>query len=269
MVADAWDQILAGYVTPLLHRMTEIYHPSKPTLLVAVVTYSTADTLPTPILCRRYFIMGQGILPQLRKSPADFGIGLASAPDSSPMAVLEGLAAALELFDSLRDTSEVLASQLWHIAAAPPDSAAKPWWNMTTKLDDASWETLPSEMRKRDISYSAILLRPLPKLPELHAAGRYKARGSPLDMVIPYTSAVSQRLRRKVPSEQGKAIRQQNVVRRPKNRACSRSLIQLLHKQVVPPPHSGARALPHAFSAASKWRTRVKSKSCSRRKRLN
>lgn len=61
---------------------------------------------------------------------------------------------------------------------------------MTTKLDDASWETLPSEMRKvnllgyiaelltyaftftvqRDISYSAILLRPLPKLPELHAA---------------------------------------------------------------------------------------------------
>lgn len=41
--------------------------------------------------------MGQGILPQLRKSPADFGIGLASAPDSSPMAVLEGLAAALEV----------------------------------------------------------------------------------------------------------------------------------------------------------------------------
>lgn len=123
--------------------------------------------------------MGQGILPQLRKAPADFGIGLASAPDSSPMAVLEGLAAALELFDSLRDTSEVLASQLWHIAAAPPDSAAKPWWNMTTKLDDASWETLPSEMRKRDISYSAILLRPLPKLPELHAAAAAGAIQSP------------------------------------------------------------------------------------------
>lgn len=67
-----------------------------------------------------------------------------------------------------------------------PDDSELPDWNNSPELDDVTWESLPVVLRevrrdtlahgyvltsiKRNIHYSSISLRPVPKFAELHAA---------------------------------------------------------------------------------------------------
>ena len=121
-LAADWPQLLAEYLAPLLHRLTESPHPpanSQPSvsgfdprlfhvfislqLSLSVVNYATADTRPTPILRKVYFSPPQRVLQTLREMPQELGIGQTGSGGGQGMAALEGLVAALEV--SLRFVS--------------------------------------------------------------------------------------------------------------------------------------------------------------------
>lgn len=60
------------------------------------VTYATADTLPSPILCKRFFVDYQPVTKEMREEPARLGIGQTNSGGGQGMAALEGLVAAIE-----------------------------------------------------------------------------------------------------------------------------------------------------------------------------
>ncbi|KZT65876.1 hypothetical protein DAEQUDRAFT_493130 [Daedalea quercina L-15889] len=164
-LASEWGQALAEYILPLLHRLGELH--ANPHFRLGVVTYGPAETRPSPLLGKHFFAQPQVIIKELREEPERLGLGLTSSGGSTGMAALEGLVAALELFDVLKDSIEVMTSHIIHVAATPPDGSERPVWNLASNLDDVSWETLPLELRKRNINYSSILLNPVPRFSEL------------------------------------------------------------------------------------------------------
>ena len=66
-------------------------------LSLSVVTYGTADTLPTPILKKIYFGGPQVVMNTLREAPHEYGLGQTGSGGGKGMAALEGLVAALEV----------------------------------------------------------------------------------------------------------------------------------------------------------------------------
>jgi hypothetical protein len=65
------------------------------------------------------------------------------------MSALEGLVAAIELFQDLELTSQAkLSKYIVHLAHSPPDVAINPLWNKIPELDDVTWETLSEEFAK-------------------------------------------------------------------------------------------------------------------------
>ena len=61
------------------------------------MTYATADTRPTPLLAKRFFVPVQSITKELREEPGNLGIGHTGSESSRGMAALEGLVAAIEV----------------------------------------------------------------------------------------------------------------------------------------------------------------------------
>ncbi|KAI0084114.1 hypothetical protein BDY19DRAFT_556409 [Irpex rosettiformis] len=90
------------------------------------------------------------------------------------MAVLEGLVAVLELFDRLKETAQhktdavLIKAHVIHLAACQPDAAERPMWNVSPALDTVTWDSMPSEFRKREINYSLVQLRPISRLSDLY-----------------------------------------------------------------------------------------------------
>lgn len=64
---------------------------------MAFVTYGTADTRPTPLLAKRFFVPFQSVTKELREQSSNLGIGQTSSGGSRGMAALEGLVAAVEV----------------------------------------------------------------------------------------------------------------------------------------------------------------------------
>ncbi|KJA13329.1 hypothetical protein HYPSUDRAFT_209632 [Hypholoma sublateritium FD-334 SS-4] len=174
-VAHEWrTNLISQYCMALLRRLNEAN--TAVALKIAFVSYATADTVPCPVLTKRFFVDFKTVLTHMTQDIAGLGVGTTNAGPDRPMAALEGIVAALELFDILQGHAANAAprsmqSHIVHIAGAPPDAAAHPLWNDSTALDDVGWESLPAELTKRNINYSAINLRPrLPRYPELYAA---------------------------------------------------------------------------------------------------
>ncbi|KAI0363607.1 hypothetical protein BV20DRAFT_975507 [Pilatotrama ljubarskyi] len=108
---------------------------------------------------------------EMREEPLRLGIGQTGSGGGYGMAALEGLVAAVELFDRLKASVEaVVPSYIIHFSATPPDPALKPEWNQNPSLDSVGWESLPTELKRRGIHYSNVSLRPLPHFAQLHAA---------------------------------------------------------------------------------------------------
>lgn len=61
------------------------------------VTYATSDTLPSPILCKRFFVDYQPVMKEMREDPAKLGLGQTNSGAGRGMAALEGLVAAIEV----------------------------------------------------------------------------------------------------------------------------------------------------------------------------
>ncbi|KAG6899973.1 hypothetical protein C0993_004741 [Termitomyces sp. T159_Od127] len=170
-VAGDWPLIIADYVSPILRRLYESSPSAKRRL--AFVTYATADTVPSPLLCRRPFCDSKPVTAEMRESPASLGIGATNSGGTRGMAALEGLVAAIELFEvyiGAVGRGRVVLSHIIHIASAAPDASVHPRFNDSPKYDDMTWESMADEMRNRNIGYNTINLVPnLKRFAELHA----------------------------------------------------------------------------------------------------
>ncbi|KAJ7243733.1 hypothetical protein C8J57DRAFT_1477080 [Mycena rebaudengoi] len=172
LMASEWPKITTEYVMPLLRRLSEV-HPNVK-FRMAVVTYGTQGS---PILCKNFFMDAQPVMAAMREDTGKLGIGQTTCGGGRGMAALEGYVAAVELFDILIQTVQPKTPSfqqvyhLFHICAAPPDESEHPQFNMTPALDDVTWDSLPAELKKRNINLSSMSLLPkLPKFAELHAA---------------------------------------------------------------------------------------------------
>ncbi|KAF7357489.1 hypothetical protein MSAN_01345100 [Mycena sanguinolenta] len=171
-LAAEWPLLFAGYITPMLRRLKES-NPPGIKFRVAFVTYGTQDT---PLISKNFFHDWVALVPSFRDDPSKLGLGQTTCGGDTGMAALEGFVAALELFDILRQTAQAKASpfppvyHIFHVAAGMPDSTERPQCNESPILDSVTWESLPSEMKKRNIHLSSISVRAkLPKFSELHS----------------------------------------------------------------------------------------------------
>ncbi|KAH0833161.1 hypothetical protein J3R83DRAFT_12188 [Lanmaoa asiatica] len=184
LLASEWSRILTEYVYPLLKRLSEL-HPSHQFRL-AFVTYGAADTRPQPLLSKRFFAPLSQVTKELREEPSKLGIGQTNSASSRGLSALEGLVAAIELFDILMASANFspnhvqtqspqkdnrsLISHLLHIAASPPDGAQRPYCNTLQHLDFVTWESIPAELKKRKINLSLISLRKIPQFQDLQSS---------------------------------------------------------------------------------------------------
>ena len=180
-VAQAWRQVLLEYVQLLLKRLADTHPNVKVSLLpyitfdcqshssklrIAFVSYGTADTLPSPLICKRFFADYPIVAKEL-KDALNFGLGQINSGGTRGMSALEGLVATLEvcaslvllsyysnyhqLFDILQTHTQgrdKFTSHVFHIAASPPDDSAHPSCNESPAMDQVNWETLPLEIKK-------------------------------------------------------------------------------------------------------------------------
>jgi hypothetical protein len=61
------------------------------------VTYATADMVPSPILCKRFFADPHPVTKEMKENPAKLGIGQTNSGGGMGMAALEGFVAAIEV----------------------------------------------------------------------------------------------------------------------------------------------------------------------------
>ncbi|KAF8802424.1 hypothetical protein BYT27DRAFT_7260966 [Phlegmacium glaucopus] len=171
-VAQEWRQVLLEYVQLLLKRLADTHPNFK--LRIAFVSYGTADTLPSPLICKRFFADYSTVAKELKDALTNFGLGQINSGGKRSMAALEGLVATLELFDGLQthlQNRDNFSSHVFHIAASPPDDSVHPFCNESPALDEVNWETLPLEIKKRNIHYTSINLRAdLSEFSQLHSA---------------------------------------------------------------------------------------------------
>ena len=142
-----------------------VTHSSK--FRIAFVSYGTADTLPSPLICKRFFADYAIVVKELKDAITNFGLGQINSGGTRGMAALEGLVATLEvcailaslsyyphypkLFDVLQTHTQGrdnFTSHVFHIAASPPDGSIHPFCNESPTMDQVNWETLPLEIKK-------------------------------------------------------------------------------------------------------------------------
>ncbi|KAH7884579.1 hypothetical protein F5I97DRAFT_1929424 [Phlebopus sp. FC_14] len=182
LLACEWSRILGEYMVPLLKRLTELYPNHQ--FRLAFVTYGAADTQPSALLSKRFFAHLPLVMKELRENPSKLGIGQSNSGGGRGLCALEGLVAAIELFDILmasmntvinhpspqKDNNRSLVSHVLHVAASPPDGAQKPQCNALQHLDSVTWDTIPTELKKRKIHLSLISLRKIPTFQDLQSS---------------------------------------------------------------------------------------------------
>ncbi|KAI0316406.1 hypothetical protein OF83DRAFT_1284144 [Amylostereum chailletii] len=184
-LANEWNRVLSEYITPVLTRLAnELYNGYQ--VRLAIITYGTADTRPSPVLCTRFFVNPVAISKEMRETPFALGVGVASQGERG-MAALEGYAATIEMFDTLKndtdfrplrplsmnqekETQKNYACHILHVATSKPDPTRHPVHNNSPALDDLTWDSLPAELKKRNINSSMFLLRSLPRFTEIYTS---------------------------------------------------------------------------------------------------
>ncbi|KAH6913241.1 hypothetical protein BKA70DRAFT_717198 [Coprinopsis sp. MPI-PUGE-AT-0042] len=168
-VSKAWLNTLRDYVSPPLKRLINAYGIP---LRIGVVSYGATDSLASPLSCKRFFAEQTQMTATLRTNSESLGIGTTAPAFNKGLASLEALVAAVELFDDLDQSHKGdptanppqaprrVIKHIIHVAAAWPDGASVPSHNHDPNLDEVTWDTLPAELKKRNLNYNAILLRP-------------------------------------------------------------------------------------------------------------
>ncbi|KAJ4480122.1 hypothetical protein J3R30DRAFT_2579843 [Lentinula aciculospora] len=173
-LAGNWLTILR-YLGMFVQRLSQINYGLG--YRIAWVTYGPPDSSPSSLLCKRFFaeIVDVTNLIKVPDELYQLGIGTTHCGGTRGMAMLEGLVAAVELFDTLNSLSEVprrSPSHILHVTASFPDNTKHPQANMSPSLDEITWESLPGELSKRNILLSSIVLNPKnnTKIPEIHSS---------------------------------------------------------------------------------------------------
>ncbi|KAJ7037760.1 hypothetical protein C8F04DRAFT_1091448 [Mycena alexandri] len=171
-LALQWPWIMSSYIMPMLRRIGETNPQSSKQFRAAFITYGTQGA---PLVCKNFFSDLMMVIQVIREDLNKLGMGQTSCGGDMGMAALEGFVAALELFDILRQSppsknSPSAVYHIFHVAAAMPDTSERPQCNLSPVLDSVTWDSLPSEMKKRNIHLSSISTRPkLLKFTELHS----------------------------------------------------------------------------------------------------
>lgn len=173
-LATEWTRVFGAYILPILKRLNEAY--SGHNFRLALVTYGAADAYPNPLLSQRFFLSPNSVMKELREDPGGLGIG--SAIGVRGLSALEGMVAAIELFDILHNLlalagpkdGRIHVSHIIHITGSPPDSAQRPAWNTLPHLDSVSWDTLPVELKKRKINLSLVALQQIQQFQDVQSA---------------------------------------------------------------------------------------------------
>ncbi|TRM69527.1 hypothetical protein BD626DRAFT_13752 [Schizophyllum amplum] len=152
-VARVWPDIMS-FVMPIIKRI----YDSKPlnNIRIGVVIYGASDA---PLLLSRFFADLQVVLHGLEEAHSSGPLSnyRPAATGKSGMAALDGIVAAIEMFDILaRTAARPTFNHVLHIAGAGSNEADHPTVNEHPELDDMSWPALPKAFRDRDIHYSII-----------------------------------------------------------------------------------------------------------------
>ncbi|EUC56902.1 hypothetical protein RSOL_204320 [Rhizoctonia solani AG-3 Rhs1AP] len=179
--ANVFTVIAIQVIQPMVLRLQDKHPGSK--LTVGIVTYTTPTTRPA-IVAKRAFTQAGALFPLFREAPHSIGIGTSGSGGTMGMAILEGLVAAIEMCDDVLEApfrrqrirhpnipAQASTTPIFHvllIGGSRSDSARRPFYNRSPSLDDASWDTLPDELKKRNINLSLCLSNPIKELVSLH-----------------------------------------------------------------------------------------------------
>ncbi|CAK5284430.1 unnamed protein product, partial [Mycena citricolor] len=165
VLASEWPFILSGYIFNMLRRIGEASPKCK--FRVAFISYGTQED----DLNQRFFEDFRALSTTLG-DVSKMNLGGSSSGGGNGLAALDGLVAAIELFDDYaRQSQNSAAHHIFHVAAVKPDHSTHPQRNRSPELDSLTWGTLPSELKKRHINFSSICLKKgFDKFGELHTA---------------------------------------------------------------------------------------------------
>ncbi|KAJ6580224.1 hypothetical protein B0H10DRAFT_2198554 [Mycena sp. CBHHK59/15] len=161
----AWSDKGVEVQKRMLRRLGET-NPPGIRFRMAFVTYGTQGT---PLICKNFFTDIGPVMQAFKEDTSRLGIGQTTCGGGTGMAALEGFVAAIEKAQP-KNPSFPPVYHIFHVAAAQPDCSEHPQLNFSASLDDVTWKSLPSELKKRNIHLSSINVRPkLPKFSELHS----------------------------------------------------------------------------------------------------
>ncbi|CAE6434898.1 unnamed protein product [Rhizoctonia solani] len=179
--ANIFATLAMQVIQPMVLRLQDKHVGSK--LTVGIVTYTTPTTRPA-IVARRAFTQAGALFPLFRDAPHSIGIGTSGSGGPIGMAVLEGLVAAIEMCDDVLEAAsrrqrashpsipaQSSSTPIFHlllIGGSRSDAARRPFYNRSTLLDDTTWDTLPDELKKRNINLSLCLSNQIKELVTLH-----------------------------------------------------------------------------------------------------
>ncbi|THH07742.1 hypothetical protein EW146_g9221 [Bondarzewia mesenterica] len=250
-IAAEWNRILLEYVGPVLQRLIEL-HPNY-NFRLGFVTYGPGETYTNPVITKRFFASPQHLTKELKESPTKLGIGTTSLGGSVGMAALEGYAATIEMFDHLLNSEglnplhsptgedqQTVISYILQVAAGVPDDTRHPSWNEDPSLDSLTWDSVPAEIRKRNIHCNMILLSPIQQFTELFA----KVHTGP--RIPPFFTTRSQHtiLLSGFPTHKAKRSSDTNAERSPtvkRSRVSNANASQSARSPANPAPHASPR----------------------------
>ncbi|KAI5822108.1 hypothetical protein K523DRAFT_422204 [Schizophyllum commune Tattone D] len=165
-IVNTWSSI-----APLLPAILQRAAQCKPgnRLRVGVILYGPSHT---PLLLNLFFTAPSAMQEVLRLA---YESGPLAKPrpavtGKDPVAVLDALVAALEMFDTLTTVpnQKPVWKQVLHMAAVQPDDARHSTTCVRPDLDGMGWEGLVQAFKDRDINYSTVRCgkRPLGALAE-------------------------------------------------------------------------------------------------------
>ncbi|KAI5892349.1 uncharacterized protein SCHCODRAFT_02667815 [Schizophyllum commune H4-8] len=165
-IVNAWSTI-ASLVPPILARAVQCKPANR--VRVGVILYGPSHN---PLLLNLFFTAPQLMHEVLKQAYESGPLGKRrpAVTGKDPVAVLDALVAALEMFDTL--TSVPIQKPVWkqvlHMAAVEPDDARHSTTCVRPELDGMGWEGLVQAFKEREINYSSVRYgkRPLGALGE-------------------------------------------------------------------------------------------------------
>ncbi|KAF9516914.1 hypothetical protein BS47DRAFT_582718 [Hydnum rufescens UP504] len=158
-----------SYLSSVLDRLYHIHQTYD--VKLGQIAFSAPSSDHSPIISQTNFQNPSHVLSLIRDHPSNMGIGRITNGSGVPMAIVDGIIAALEMFDressALQSANTSSPNTICHLILAtsqPPDKTRQSSTETRNQFYPISWQTLPAELRKRYINLSLFLTTPNPSL---------------------------------------------------------------------------------------------------------